>query len=71
MTAQHVSDDPLLAAYRIVLRIAREKKAQRCAAAETPPGAQKEGPAPQQAPASSSHPSTATCPLSCGEDRRA
>jgi hypothetical protein len=44
------------------------------AAAESPPGEpppKVEAGAPSLAPASSSHPSTATCPLSCGEDRRA
>jgi hypothetical protein len=36
-------DNPLLPAYRILLRIAREKKAQRGATAKRPPGGQKEG----------------------------
>ena len=57
MTAQHVSDDPLLLAYRLLLRIARENKPQRCAAAaETPPGAQKKAagaPHPAAAPVTS------------------
>jgi hypothetical protein len=62
--------EALLPAYRILLRIAREKKAASCGAAETPPPKAKAGAAPQ-APARSSHSSTTVTPLTFGEDRRA
>jgi hypothetical protein len=56
---------------RDVLRILFAGDSMRCAAADSSPGAHKKGPAPHHAPASSSHLSTATAPLSTGEGRRA
>jgi septal ring factor EnvC (AmiA/AmiB activator) len=80
-TQRHGAEDPEVRAalnrisaviQRALMRVmANEERAARRAAAENPPDAHKKGPAPHHAPASSSHLSTATAPLSTGEGRHA